>query len=89
MTGGGRGFCAVSLPAAWPAYMGRVVYSPYGMPRGTPYYGEGATTQSAMPFTPQVTRDQELDFLKNQSQAMREHLEQIEARIQELGSKKE
>ena len=88
MTGGGRGFCAVPLPAAWPAYTGRAAYPPYGVPRGTPYYGEGPATQSAVPFAPQMTREQELDFLKNQAQALREHLEQMEARIQELGSEK-
>jgi len=36
-----------------------------------------------------MTREEELDFLKNQTQAMRGHLEQIEARIQQLGSNKE
>jgi len=73
MTGGGRGFCAVPLPAAWPAYAGRVAYHPYAVPW-------------AVPFAPQITRDQELDFLKSQAQAMKEQLEQIEARIQQLGS---
>jgi len=33
-----------------------------------------------------MTREQELDFLKTQAQAMRQQLEQIEARIQQLGS---
>jgi len=36
-----------------------------------------------------MTREQELDFLKNQTQAMREQLGQIESRIQQLGSKEE
>jgi prefoldin subunit 5 len=39
-----------------------------------------------MPIAPQMTRDQELDFLKAQAQAMRQQLEQIEARVQQLGS---
>ena len=85
MTGGGRGFCAVPLPATWPAYVGRVPYPPYDVP----YYGAGPAAPGAVPFAPQMTREQELDFLKNQAQAMRGHLEQIEARIQELGSDKE
>ncbi len=89
MTGGGRGFCAVPLPAAGPAYMGRVAYPPYGVPWGMPYYGAGPPAPGAVPFAPQMTRDQELDFLKTQAQAMRGHLEQIKARIQELGSDKE
>jgi len=49
-------------------------------------WGIGAAL-GATPFTPQMTREQELDFLKNQAQAMRGQLEQIEARIQQLGNK--
>jgi len=85
MTGGGRGFCAVPLSAAWSTYSGRGAYPLYGVP----YYGAGPATPGAMPFAPQMTREQELDFLKNQAQAMRGHLEQIETRMQELGIKKE
>jgi len=86
MTGGGRGFCGVPLPAASPAYMGRVAFPPYGVPWGMPYYGAGPATPGGVPFAPQMTREQKLDFLKNQAQAMRGQLEQIEARIQQLGS---
>ena len=82
MTGGGRGFCSIPLSANWPTYTGRAAYPSFGMPWGMPYYG--AVTPSAMPFAPQVTREQELDFLKNEAQAMRGQLEQIEAKIQEL-----
>ena len=71
MTGGGRGFCAV--PG-------------YGMPWGMPYYGVRPFAPGPAPFAPQMTREQELDFLKNQAQAMRQQLEQIETRIQQLGS---
>ena len=89
MTGGGRGFCAVPLPAAWPSYSGRGAYPPYGALRGRPYHVAGSNVPGAVPFAPQMTREQELDFLKTQAQAMRGHLEQIEAKIQELGSNKE
>ena len=71
MTGGGRGFCAAPR---------------YGVPWGMPYYGAGPATPGAMPFAPQLSREQELDFLKAQAQAMRQQLEQIEARVQQLGS---
>ena len=84
MTGGGRGFCAVPLPQTWPAYRGRAAYSPYG----APYYGAGLANPGAVPFAPQMTREQEHDFLNNQVQAAKERLEQIDARIQELGSDK-
>jgi len=88
MTGGGRGFCVVPLPAAWPAYSRRGAYPSYGVPWGRPYYVAGPNASGAVPFAPQMTREQELDFLKKQAQAMRGHLEQIEARIQEMGSNK-
>jgi len=84
MTGGGRGFCAMPLQMTQPRYMGRGVYPPYGVPWGTPYYGAGPLIPGAMPLAPQMTREQELDFLKKQAQAMRGQLEQIETSIQEL-----
>lgn len=80
MTGGGRGFCAI------PAYGVPWGVPQYGVPWGMPSYGAGPPTSSAVPFAPQMTREQELDFLKRQAQAMREQLGQIEARIQQLGS---
>jgi len=86
MTGGGRGFCAIPLSGISPKYLGRGAYPSYCVPWGMPYYGAGSTTPSAMPSAPQMTREQELEFLKNQTQAMRGQLEQIEARIQQLGS---
>ena len=71
MTGGGRGFCAIPR---------------YGVPRGMPGYGARPFTPGATPLAPHMTRERELDFLKTQAQAMKEQLEQIEARIQQLGS---
>ena len=69
-------------------------YAPYGSPRGIPYYGGyapgtspyyGVASKAGMtPFAPQMTREQELDFLKNQAQAAKGQLEEIEARISEL-----
>jgi prefoldin subunit 5 len=37
------------------------------------------------PSAPQMTPQQGLDFLKNQAQALRGQLEEIESRIRELG----
>lgn len=72
MTGGGRGFCAIPLRPAWPAYA-----SPsYGA------YGFGA-------FAPRMTREQELELLKSESQALREELKGLESRIKQLSAEKE
>ena len=38
----------------------------------------------AGPYAPQMTREQELDFLKSQAEAIKGQLEQIDARIKEL-----
>ena len=99
MTGGRRGFCSPwgigaairgrMVPpypqAPYPLYGG---YAPYGSPRGTPYYGGYAPGTSpdywATPYAPQMTREQELDFLRNEAQAVKEQLEGIEARMRNL-----
>ncbi len=76
MTGGGRGYCS---PRGRGAYQ-----RGYGVPRmgyGNPYYG-------AWPIAPSVNREQELGFLQQQAQAMKEQLEQIEVRIRELATEK-
>jgi hypothetical protein len=59
-----------------------------------PYYGEMAhpgaipygygAPMGADPYAPQMTREQELDFLKNQAEAIKRELDQIDARIKEL-----
>jgi hypothetical protein len=70
-------------------------YPSYGNPRAMPYYGEmaypGAMSydyagepMGADPYAPQMTREQELDFLKSQAEAIKGQLEQIDARINEL-----
>lgn len=46
-----------------------------------PSYGGVPTT------APDMTLEQELDFLKNQAQAIREQLEQIETRMRDLEAK--
>ena len=70
-------------------------YVPYGEPWGVPYYegtaysghmpyGYGGSTMGAYPYSPQMTREQELDFLRNQAEAIKEELDQIDNRIKEL-----
>ena len=63
------------------------VYPGYGaMPTPYPAYATPPVSGAA-PFAPQMTREQELDFLKNQADMIKGQLEQIEARMQELGTK--
>ena len=84
MTGWGRGFC--SPRGMRIASRGRMVppypqapYPFYGgyAPGTSPYYG-------ATPFAPQVTREQELDFLRSEAEELKGQLGQIEARISEM-----
>lgn len=78
MTGGGRGFCAVPGVARRPR-LGRLGGwgGGYGWQRGGPWYW-------GQPAAYPLTRDEELDSLKNEAEAMREELKQIEARISGL-----
>jgi len=85
MTGGGRGFCSPWGIGAAPRGYG---YPYYGAGIPYPSYRAPTSAPGAIPFAPQMTREQELDFLKNQSQAMRGQLEQIDARMRDLGGKK-
>jgi len=43
-----------------------------------------ATVPWTTPFSPQMTREQELAFLKSEAHTVKEQLERIEARINEL-----
>ena len=62
--------------AYWQAMQaGQAPYPSYGAPTGV------------MPSTSQMTKEQELNFLKNQANAIKSQLEQIEARMHELEAK--
>jgi hypothetical protein len=82
MTGGGRGFCS-------PWGIGATQRA-YGLPRWGgyryryPYYAAAQFTPGVMPYAPQMSREQELSFLKQQAEAMRAELKNIEAKIKEL-----
>ena len=47
-------------------------------------YGYGGAPMGMDPYGPQMTRKQELDFLRNQAEAIREELDQINGRVKEL-----
>jgi hypothetical protein len=59
--------------AAWPYQQ-----TPY------PYYGEAPFTLGETPFAPHMTKEEELDFLRGQAEAIKGQLEQIEARMREM-----
>jgi hypothetical protein len=84
--GRGRG----GLPRCWyflgatgaPVAPGYGPYPYYSAAWGMPY---GATaTPGPIPFAPQMTKEQEFDFLRSEAEAVKEQLEQIEARIRDL-----
>ena len=82
----GRG----GLPRCGYFLSGTAAPAPWSYQQPTyPSYAGAAPAPAYVPFTPQVTKEQELDFLKNQAEAIKRQLEQIKARIQELGSEKE
>ena len=61
-------------PQGYPSYV-----SSWAMP-----YGYAGAPMGADPYAPQMSREQELDFLKSQAEAIKGQLEQIDARIKEL-----
>ena len=82
MTGGGRDFCAIPVRPVWPVYTGMRFSMPYVVPWGIHYGG-------ANPFTPEIAREEELDFLKGLVQFMRENLKEIEERIRQIENTKD
>jgi hypothetical protein len=82
MTGGARGFCS-----PWGIRSASYPYRRFpSMAYGYPYYGVAPAFPGNIPFYPGMTKEQEIDFLKNQAQGIKSQLESIEARIQQLGN---
>ena len=99
MTGGARGYCRPWGLGRMYGYgrryglgrgygFGRGYRFGMGMPYGGPVpYAYGAPAGSApgaYSYAPQMTREQELDFLKDEAGAIKDQLQQIDARIKEL-----
>jgi len=96
--GMGRGFGFRGYSPPWP-YVGRGrgglprcwAYGP-GLPYGpiSPDYGlmyphqDWAAAPGMPPYGSPIASDQELAFLKNQAEMLRQHLDQIDARVKEL-----
>ncbi len=82
--GYGRGFGFRGASPSWP-YIGR---GRGGLPRcWHPGLWGAATYAPPTPYWPTPTREEELGFLKNQAEAMKSQLEDIERRIQEIEKK--
>ena len=64
-------------PPAWP------YQPPYPAYQGAPY------APGYVPSAPQMPKEEGLSFLKDQAEAIKGQLEEIETRIRELGSEKE
>ena len=96
---GGIGFGFRGSSPPWP-YVGRgrgglprcgYFFSGAGAPPTGPYqqtsypfYGETPFTPGEVPFDTQMTKEEELDFLRGQAEAIKGQLEQIEARMRQM-----
>ena len=97
--GGGMGFGFRGNSPPWP-YVGRgrgglprcgyFFGGAAGVPVQWPYpaYSAASPAFGNMPFGSQPAPEQELDFLRNQAEAISEQLEQIESRMRDLESEK-
>ena len=65
-------FGGAAVPPPWP-------YQPA-------FYGRPAAPGYA-PFAPQMSREEELDYLKNQAEAVKSQLDEIETRMRDLEAK--
>ncbi len=95
--GGGMGFGFRGASPPWP-YVGigrgglpRCGYflsgagAPPPWPYQQPFYGREPAAPGYAPFA-QMTKEKELDYLRNQAEAIQEQLEQIESRMRDLES---
>jgi hypothetical protein len=83
---GGLPRCGYYGAYAAPPYAPGPAPSPfYGGAWGAGYYG-GPAAYGATPYAPPMSREQELDFLKEEASAIKSQLDEIEARIKDLES---
>jgi len=73
------------VPPPYPSYgsPGAVPYGGTAYPGAMPY-GYAGAPMGADPYAPQMTREQELDFLRNQAGALESELDVIMKRLEEL-----
>ena len=65
-----------------PGWYGAAGMSSYGQPDYPPPGGYGAAGMS--PFGPPMAPEQEINFLRDQAQMLKQQMDQIDARIKEL-----
>jgi hypothetical protein len=79
MTGGGRGFCN-----PWGVKFRQYAF-PHPINYALPHYG----TYGYWPPASRVTREQGLEFLRGQAEALRDELKELEVEIGKLSTNKE
>jgi len=58
--------------------------TPPARPYQPPYYRQEMPTGRYTPFSPQMSREEELEYLRDQAEAIKNQLEQIDSRMREL-----
>ena len=82
--GGGMGFGFQGSSPPWP-YVGQ---GRGGLPRCGYYFGSTGSpapwSSRPQPYSPRMTREEELNYLKDQAGAIKGQLEEIESRMRDL-----
>jgi len=58
--------------------------APPPLPYQPPFYGQEATAPGYAPFSPQMSRENEFGYLKDEAETIKGQLEQIESRMRDL-----
>ena len=101
--GGGFGFGFRGASPPWPYvgigrgglprcgyFLGSAGTNPSPWPYQPTFYGQEPTDSGYTTFTPQMTKEEELGYLRDQAELVKEQLEQIESRMRDLeGEQKE
>ena len=58
--------------------------APPPWPYQTPFYSQEPAASGYTPFSPQMSREEELDYLRNQAEAIKSQLEQVDSRMRDL-----
>jgi hypothetical protein len=60
----------------------------YAFPRWAPYTYPRYGAYGFRPFTPRISREQELEFLKGQAEALKDELKELENEIGKISAEK-